>query len=131
MVTVAEIMRSEPIHSVEPGAVLREAARRMHEAGVGSLLIIVGGRRLAGIISERDLVRAVSEGADPDRARVEEYMSSRPITARPEDSVVSAAHKMLAHGIRHLPVVDETGRVVGIISIRDVLRHILAEHEFP
>lgn len=124
-------MRREPIHTIEPGRPLREAAARMSRAGVGSLVVLGDGSRLLGIITERDIVRALGEGADPDRALVSDHMSTQLVVARPEDSLVSAAQKMLAHGIRHLPVVDSSGRLVGIVSMRDVLRHILAESEFP
>lgn len=131
MATVAEIMRRSPIYSIGEKESLRSAAAQMSLHRVGSLLVLDEGRRLIGIITERDIILAIGEGVDPDKTPVERYMSRKPVTARPEDSIVSAAHKMITHGIRHLPVVDESGRVLGIISIRDVLRHILAEHEFP
>ena len=131
MPVVAEIMRREPIHTVSPDDTLRSAAERMSRARIGSLVVLEDGGRLAGIITERDLVRSMSDGADPDSTPVRSYMSTKLIVARPEDSIVSAAHKMIAHGIRHLPVVDSSGRLVGIVSMRDVLRSLVGEHEFP
>ena len=131
MTTVAEVMRKKPIHTISPGETLREAASKMASEKIGSLLVVENELRLLGIITERDLVRAISDGADFDSVRVEEYMTKKLVVARPEDSIVSAAHKMVHHEVRHLPVVDSTNRVVGILSIRDVLRHVLAEHEFP
>ncbi|MCE4624571.1 MAG: CBS domain-containing protein [Desulfurococcales archaeon] len=131
MTTVAEVMRKKPIHTVSPGETLRRAASKMASEKIGSLLVVENELRLLGIITERDLVKAISDGADFDSVKVEEYMTKKLVVARPEDSIVSAAHKMVHHEVRHLPVVDSTNRVVGILSIRDVLRHVLAEHEFP
>ncbi len=130
MAVVAEIARKSVV-TVSPDATLRDAAKLMKEARIGSLLVVSETGRLLGIITERDIVRAIAEGADPDKALVKDYMTLEPITARSEDSVVSVAHKMIHHGIRHLPVVDEASKLIGVVSIRDVLRHIVGEHEFP
>ena len=131
MTTVAEYARKETIVSCRPKATLREASALMAEKKVGSILIIDEARRLLGIFTERDLVRALASGADPDKDRVDDYMTRHVITAAPYESLVSASQKMLEHGIRHLPVVDSTGRVIGIISMRDVLRALFSSHEFP
>ena len=131
MVTVAEIMRRDRIVSSTPEATLREASRIMSRERVGSVMVITGASRLVGIFTERDLVRALASGANPDTARIEEYMTRNPITASPGESAVMAAHKMLEHGIRHLPVVDSTGKLIGVVSMRDVLRRILSEADFP
>ncbi len=130
MVLVAHIVKKNPV-TVAPSTSLRSVASVMRSRNVGSVLIVGDTGRLMGIFTERDLVRAVSDNVNLDSARVEDYMSKEPIVARPEDSIVSAAHKMVHHGIRHLPVVDDGGRLIGIVSMRDVLRHLLAENEFP
>ncbi len=130
MVIVAEIARKTVV-TAGPSETLRTASTKMTENSVGSLIVVSETGRLVGIITERDIVRALAAGADPDKARVEEYMTVNPVTARSEESLVSVAHKMIHHGIRHLPVVDSTGRLIGVVSIRDVLRHIVGEHEFP
>ena len=131
MPVVAEVMRSDNIVKAPPTATLREAARLMAENNVGSVLIVADGGRLEGIFTERDLTRKVAEHVDLDKEKLEDHMTRNPITARPSESLASAAHKMIAHGIRHLPVVDEAGRLIGVVSIRDVLRSIVGEHEFP
>ncbi|MCE4619898.1 MAG: CBS domain-containing protein [Desulfurococcales archaeon] len=131
MTTVAEYARKETIVSCKPGATLREASAIMAEKKVGSIIVVDEAMRLLGIFTERDLVRALASGADPDRDRVEDYMTRQVITATPYESLVSASQKMLEHGIRHLPVVDSSGRVIGIISMRDVLRALFSSHEFP
>ena len=76
---------------------------------------------VAGMVSERDIVRALAAGADPDEERVASVMSRRPRYLTLGDDVASAVDVMLAAGIRHLPVVDD-GELVGIVSIRDVAR---------
>lgn len=131
MPTVAEYMRKEAIVSCTPETTLREASKIMHSHGVGSLLVLDDGMRLLGIFTERDLVKAIAGHADPDKDTVEKYMSRSVITVQPYESLVKASQKMLEHGIRHMPVVDSTGRVVGVISIRDALRGLISFHEFP
>jgi len=131
VVTVAEVMVRDRIVAAGPDATLREASRIMSRERVGSILVLGGDGRLRGIFTERDLVHALAGGADPDAAVVGDYMTRDPVTCGPGESLVEAAHKMIEHGIRHLPVVDSTGRVLGVVSIRDVLRRLLAEQDFP
>ncbi len=131
MTIVAEFMKREPLVRVKPEATIREASKAMVEHGVGSVLVVGDGDRLIGIFTERDLARAVARGCDPDEGRVSDYMTRNPITARPEEPLVMAGHKMIEHGIRHLPVVDGMGRLIGVISMRDVLRALFSQSEFP
>jgi len=129
--TVAEYMKKDRIVSCSPDTTLREASKLMSEHGIGSLLVLGDGQRLEGIFTERDLVKAIAEQADPDKATVSEHMTRHVITVAPYESVVKASQKMLEHGIRHMPVVDSTGRVLGLLSIRDALRAMIGSHEFP
>jgi len=115
---------------------LRSAAERMWRQQTGSLLIISGGR-LTGIITERDLLRAVALGADPDRSTVDEAMTTEVFTVPPHMPLQEAARQMAVLWIRHLPVVagDE---VLGVVSMRDITGVFAAlapgrvdvEHEF-
>lgn len=98
---------------------LADAAETMIEAGVGSLAV-VDGRTLAGILTERDIVEAVADGADPDDATVAEWMSESPDTVKPDADVEDAATWLLEMGYRHLPVMDGD-ELLGIVSIRDLL----------
>lgn len=109
---------------VEPGARLREAAARMAERGVGAVLV-VEDERLLGILTERDVLRAVAAGYD-EEAAVADWMTRHPDTIEPGDSMEHAGTLMVHGGFRHLPVV-EAGRLVGIVSIRDVMRVALAD----
>jgi CBS domain-containing protein len=107
------------VFMAEPDDTLAQAAARMEQHEVGALAIFEGDS-VIGMISERDLTRAIGQGADPKEATVAEYMSLRILTADEEETATEVAQRMLDAGVRHLPVLKE-GRVVGTISIRDVL----------
>lgn len=98
---------------------LIDAACRMQYQEVGSLAVIEHGR-LVGIVTERDLTRALADGIDPEEVPVGEYMTREPVTASPEMDTAQAARIMLDLGVRHLPVMEE-GRLVGMVSARDLL----------
>jgi CBS domain-containing protein len=106
---------------------LVEVAARMHFHEVGALLVFRHGL-LQGIITERDLMCAVADGADPGAVTVERYMTRDPVTATPDTEVAEAAALMLQLGVRHLPVV-EGGQVVGMLSARDLLADLSWEAE--
>ena len=113
---VGEIMSREPL-TTERGVSLREAAQRMCDRRVGSILVMEG-ERLVGILTERDVMRAFARG--DFEAGVDAVMTSNPETAEPDETLQQAKLVMLHGGFRHLPVV-EGRRVVGILSIRDLL----------
>lgn len=103
---------------VGPETTLGDAAEVLMTRSIGALAV-VDGRRLAGIVTDRDLVRAVSKGADIEDP-VSEWMTDGPDTVSPDVSVSEAADWLLETGYRHLPVAvgDE---LLGIVDIRDVL----------
>ena len=98
---------------------LLEAATKMDRQHVGALPVLDDGE-LVGVLSERDLVKAIAERAAADTTSVADYMAEGAITVRLEDDVSVAAKRMREHGIRHLPVVL-AGQLVGMLSIRDVV----------
>ncbi len=104
---------------------VREAARIMYERKVGSVLVVDEEGRLVGIVTERDIVFACAQGWDADKHAVWEIMTENPATIRPSDNVVAAMEKMRRLGVRHLPVVDEAGRPVGMVSFRDIMDLVL------
>jgi CBS domain-containing protein len=106
--------------SVGPDTSLIETARLMTEHRVGAAVVSTEDGR-PGIITERDLLRAMAEGADPKVTVVERYMTSTAITASPSWDVDAAARRMLDGGFRHLIVVGAHGEVEGILSIRDLV----------
>jgi CBS domain-containing protein len=101
-----------------------EAASRMYHRGVGSAVVGTEDGR-PGIITERDVLRAVAERSDLESVPVESYMTANAITASPSWDVRDAASRMMEGGFRHLIVLDERGQPAGILSIRDLVRALL------
>jgi CBS domain-containing protein len=117
-VPIVDVMSARLVQ-VEPGATVREAARRMTEEGVGSVAVC-DGSRLAGIFTERDVLRLAAAGADLDRTAVADEMTRTLVTVSAEEDIVAAARLMGASRIRHLPVV-QGDNLLGMVGIRDVL----------
>jgi CBS domain-containing protein len=122
MGAVAAMMNRDVV-TVAPEDTLGEAAAKMTERGIGAVVVSDFGRMI-GILSERDIMRAVADRIHSSEARVREWMTADPVTATPETSVEDAGRTMLENGFRHLPVV-ENERPVGIVSLRDVAEHQL------
>ncbi|MCA1832398.1 MAG: cyclic nucleotide-binding/CBS domain-containing protein [Actinomycetota bacterium] len=97
-----------------------EIAQRMIASKVGSALVC-DGPTLLGIVTERDILRVVADGKDPKAVPAAECMTPSPVCAEPDWEIGDAARLMVTRGIRHLPVTQD-GKIVGMISIRDVLR---------
>lgn len=108
---------SRSVLAVEPATSLRDAARRMCDRRVGSVLVL-DGERMLGIVTERDVLVAFADGRF--EASVDEVMTRDPETAEPDESLDQARLVMLHGGFRHLPVVENRS-VVGVLSIRDLL----------
>jgi CBS domain-containing protein len=98
---------------------LRTAARRMVEADTGVLVVVDGGTS-TGLLTERDVVRAVAAGPDPGDAPAAQYATRSVITTDLDEDTETAARRMLAEGVRRLPVLGPDGDVVGIVSMRDL-----------
>lgn len=107
------------------------AAQRMRLQKCGALLVTDdGGRTIAGIISERDIARALPEhGAELGELHVSELMSRKVITCRPDDNVRSVMRTMTTRRFRHMPVLSGDGKLLGIVSIGDVVKHHIDELE--
>jgi CBS domain-containing protein len=105
--------------SIAADATLGEAAAKMAERGVGAVVVLEGDA-VAAILTERDVMKAVAAGQDGS-ASVTDWMTRHPDTIEPGDTTDHAASLMIHGGFRHLPVVEE-GKVVGIVSIRDLMR---------
>ena len=115
---------SRGLLTVEPSLSIVDVARQMVERNVGAVLVLEGGR-LAGIMTERDLMRAVARGIR-DEAVVAECMTREPESIEPDATTDHAAVLMIHGGFRHLPVVDG-GDVVGMLSIRDLMQVVLQD----
>jgi CBS domain-containing protein len=116
--TALRDLMSTQVALTSPDTSLAEAAASMMRANAGSA-IVMQGRFLAGILTERDVLRSAASGEDLRAARVSDWMTPDPQSASPDTPVEEAAEIMLKNGFRHLPVVD--GRVVcGVVSLRDL-----------
>ena len=109
---------------VSPQTSLRVAAEVMASQFIGAV-VVANDRTVVGILSERDVVTALARGADPDEATVAAAMSADVVSVRPDDTLYDAAVDMLDLGIRHVPVLDDRGAALGIVSVRDLLRPLL------
>jgi len=117
-VTVLRDLMSTRVALTTPDTSVAEAAAGMVKANVGSA-VVMQGRFLAGILTERDVLRAAASGENLVAARVMDWMTPDPQSASADTSVEEAAEIMLRNGFRHLPVVD--GRTVcGVVSLRDL-----------
>lgn len=115
---VNEVMGGS-IDTCTPDATLAEVARRMTDQEHGALPVTLHGR-LVGIITERDILRAVADGRKPDATRTADLMTPDPDSLEPDVAVMDAADWMLAAGYRHLPVVSD-GQLLGMVSIKDIM----------
>ena len=124
---VESTQHREPVF-VGPSETLRAVAHTMWVENVGAL-VVGDERRPLGIISERDVVSQIAQGADLDHVTATQTMTSYLIAARTGDTLHDAAYQMLEDAIRHLPVVDSEGRVVAMVSVRDLLRPLLSSRQ--
>jgi CBS domain-containing protein len=122
-------LKGREVATIEPGRSLSEAARVLAERRIGALLIVDGDRPVTGIISERDIVRAVAmHGAKALDEPVSRFMTEKVVTCTGETSINDVMELMTQQKFRHIPVV-ESGRLSGIISIGDVVKLRLEEVE--
>jgi CBS domain-containing protein len=130
---VGEIMHSD-VKTASAGDSFADVAKMMRSNGISSV-VVLDGKKLQGIVTERDIVNLVAEGGDPNTTTVERRMTRLDlITVDPKTELSQAAELMVSNNIRHLPIVDG-GNVVGIVSIRDMTRWAADElsggHEMP
>ncbi len=122
-------MKGRDVTTIEPNATLETAIALLAQRRIGAVVVLGPGRRVIGILSERDLVRALaSEGAAALNAPVAQVMTRKVSTCSEADTVSAIMEQMTAGKFRHVPVVDQD-RLIGIISIGDVVKHRLGEME--
>ncbi|MGF7161783.1 CBS domain-containing protein [Rhodoligotrophos appendicifer] len=129
--TVATILKQKghDVLSVSPDATIHAAARLLAEKRIGALVVVDEHRKVLGIISERDIVRALAGAGPIDLdAQVSSLMSSSVLTCRAEDTVAHLMSMMTENRVRHLPVIGPHG-LDGIVSIGDVVKMRIAEAE--
>jgi CBS domain-containing protein len=129
--TVSTILaaKGRDVVTIEPGASLKSAVALLAEKRIGAVLVLGADNRIVGILSERDIVRAIAErGAGAFEEPVSGSMTRRVSTCTENETIASLMERMTEGKFRHLPVVDQS-RLVGIVSIGDVVKHRLREME--
>jgi len=112
---------SKVVLTINPGHSLMDAAKLMTERAVGAAVVVDPDQPGPGIVTERDLLESVGRGQDPDAERVGDHLSANLTFASPEWSLEHAAEAMVRGSFRHLVVVDG-GDVIGVLSMRDIVR---------
>ena len=121
--------KGREVVTIEPNASLRAAVSLLAEKRIGALLILGADRRVVGILSERDIVRALAErGAPALDEPVSGAMTRKVSTCNESETIASIMERMTAGKFRHVPVVDQ-GRLIGIVSIGDVVKARIEEVE--
>lgn len=119
MATVSDLMTPDP-RTLAASATTTEAARAMRDADVGAVLVSEQDS-VTGILTDRDIaIRAVAEGRDPDDVRVGEICTTNPVALRPDDDLREAVERVRDSDVRRLPVLDDSGTAVGILSLGDL-----------
>jgi CBS domain-containing protein len=129
--TVKSILASKghDVHTIEPTATLATAARVLTEKGIGALVVLGTDHRVIGIVSERDIVRALAErGAGALAEPLAQVMTRKVVTCGQTETVGGLMEQMTTGKFRHLPVIEQ-GELVGIVSIGDVVKHRLKQME--
>ena len=129
---IHELLRTKGFHviTVRPSATVLEVVELLREYNLGAVVVSQDGREVSGIVTERDIVRRLLEGTDFLAGPVSAIMTSEVLTCTAQDSVRSLMTTMTEQRIRHLPVVDDHGRLTGIVSIGDAVKSHITEIEF-
>jgi CBS domain-containing protein len=112
---------SEVVLTIGPGHTLRQAAEAMCRRNVGAAVVIDPDEQGPGVLTERDLLRAIGHGKDPDAEHVTDHLTADLKFAHPDWSLEDAAETMIRGGFRHLVVVDGA-ELIGVLSMRDIVR---------
>jgi CBS domain-containing protein len=129
---VQELLRHKgfQVITVQPGTTVTQAVALLKEHNLGAVVVSVDGRQVNGILTERDVVRRLVEGTEFLEGPASGIMTADVRTCRATDSVESVMSTMTQQRIRHLPVVDDHGRLTGIVSIGDVVKSHITQVEF-
>jgi CBS domain-containing protein len=114
-----------PVAAVDGNATLRRVAETLAANEVGAAVVLVDGR-LAGIVTERDLVTHLADGANPDHVTADEMLNDALVAVAPADTLLTVAARMVESGVRHAPVLSGD-QLVGMVSLRDVSAVLLHE----
>jgi CBS domain-containing protein len=110
-----------------PDETLRSIVHKLWSESIGAVVVVDERRHPLGVVSERDIVAAVAQGAELDSRTAGETMTRFVVSVRPEDPLFEAAGHMIEDGVRHLPIIDQYGQLTGVVSVRDLLRPLLLD----
>ncbi len=119
-ISVMDAMTRTPV-SLGPETILLDCAKKMIKEKVGSL-VVLENNLLKGIITEKDLVNAMAQGLDKKKIPVKEVMTKQVITINPQMDLLEAIRLMSEKEVRRLPVVDKTNRIIGLLTVSDILK---------
>jgi CBS domain-containing protein len=121
---ISRILATKPsrIITISRDNLVRTAVSRLTEHRIGALIVVDDAGDLCGILSERDIVRWAEKNEDVFAQTVGDVMTSDVVVGVPKDDIMSVAHIMTERRFRHLPIVDDNGKVIGMISIGDVMK---------
>lgn len=126
---ISDILAGRTLVTASKEMTVRAASRLMVEKKIGAVLVVEAGR-IAGIFTERDALNKVLAGSlDPDKTALAQVMVAEPQTIRADKPLAYALYMMAEGGFRHVPVVDENGAPVGMVSARDALGQDMVELE--
>jgi CBS domain-containing protein len=120
---VARLMSSGTI-TVSPDTLVEDAAKKLLDKQIGSLVVVDGTNQLKGILTSTDFVRIVRDSKPKAKTTVERYMTDQVVTVEAQDSIRDAADKMITYNIHHLPVVDDEEGVIGMLSTTDLTAYL-------
>jgi CBS domain-containing protein len=129
---ISEILSSKgsEVVVIDATATVAELVDLLRQHGLGAAIVSADGRSVEGIVSERDVVRRVADGADFLTAAVSSIMTTDVHTCSPTDSIESVMSMMTQRRVRHVPVLDEHGLLAGLVSIGDVVKWTISELKF-
>jgi len=129
---IYELLRGKgfDVITVRPSTPVSEAISLLKKYNLGAVVVSNDGMQISGILTERDVVRQLVDGTDFLDSPVSAVMTSEVLTCRPGESVQSLMNTMTEKRIRHLPVVDDSGRLAGLVSIGDVVKSHITQIEF-
>ena len=120
---VARVM-STSLHTVSPNALVEDAAQKMLDNGIGSVIVVDEENHLEGILTTTDFVEIVAEQKPKDQTPVSKYMTTDVVTTTAQESIRDVADVMVEHGFHHAPVVDEDEGVIGMITTSDLAGYL-------
>lgn len=120
---VARVMSTD-LYTVQPDALVEDAATRMLDNDVGSVLVVDEGNHIEGILTTTDFVDIVAESRPKAQTPVSRYMSTDVVTATAQQSICEVADTMVSEGFHHMPVVDETEGVIGMVTTTDLAQYL-------